>query len=79
MALETGENIRVTLEKKQIIVNGNTPIALKTAKSTESSILETVSDIPLGNGEIAKLCIGTFDGKYALVWTNGSLSTSELL
>lgn len=72
---ETGESIRVTLEKKQIIVNGNTPIALKTAKSTESSILETVYDIPLGNGEIAKLCIGTFDGKYVLVYNGTDVET----
>ena len=66
-----GENsFKVVFEKNKLVsVNGGEAVKVAKLKSKDSNMLETVYDVDLGNGQIAKLCIRkkeatlVYDGK----------------
>ena len=64
------KNYNVLFEKRKFIsVNGEDAIKIAKLKSKESNILETVHDVDLGDGKVAKLCMRkkeftlVYDGK----------------
>ncbi|MCR5508877.1 MAG: hypothetical protein K6F34_09325 [Lachnospiraceae bacterium] len=70
-ATNDGRNVKVAWEKKNIRVNDGEPVKLTSLKSAESSVLETVYEIGIGNGESAKLCLSTLNGKNKILTYNG--------
>ncbi|WP_027208334.1 hypothetical protein [Butyrivibrio hungatei] len=71
----TGMPVRVTLNKNKLVsVNGSPETKVMALKSPESNFAERVFDIPLGNGEIAKLCVRN---KQVLVYNGRNVETGE--
>jgi len=70
-----GAPIRVTLIKNRIVsVNGGPETKLTTYKAPEGNFAEKVFDIPLGNGEIAKLCLSN---KQILTYNGRDVETGQ--
>lgn len=71
----TGMPVRVTLVKNKLVsVNGSPETKVMAFKSHESNFAERVFNIPLGNGEIAKLCVRN---KQVLVYNGRNVETGE--
>ena len=71
----TGMPVRVTLNKNKLVsVNGSPETKVMALKSPESNFAERVFDIPLGNGEIAKLCVRN---KQVLVYNGRNVETGQ--
>ena len=67
--------MKVSLVNNRFVsVNNGPQIKLKDIKAVESNFAERVFNIPLGNGEIAKLCVRN---KQVLVYNGRNVETGE--
>ncbi|MCR5415870.1 MAG: hypothetical protein K6E79_03640 [Pseudobutyrivibrio sp.] len=70
-----GTPVNVTLNKNRFVsVNGGPEMKLNTLKAPEGSFAEKVFNVPVGNGEYAKLCV---KNNQVLTYNGFNVETGE--